>query len=114
MPRVELQTPESTTGRAHEVLSSLWEHHDDSETAREAPTITKEYRPMSTSSYAVVGMTCGHCVDAVRNEVGKVDGVRSVDVELASGIVTVESERPVDPAAVTAAVAEAGYEVAPA
>ena len=114
MPRVELQTPESTTGRAHEVLSSLWEDHDDSETARETPTITKEYRPMATSTYAVVGMTCGHCVDAVRDEVGKVDGVTSVDVELASGTVTVESERPVDPAAVTAAVAEAGYEVAPA
>jgi copper chaperone len=113
MPRVELQTPESTTGRAHEVLSSLWEHHDDSETARETPTITKEYRPMATTSYAVVGMTCGHCVDAVRDEVGKVDGVRRVDVELASGTVTVESERPVDPAAVIAAVAEAGYEVAP-
>jgi copper ion binding protein len=113
MLRAELQTPESTTGRAHEALSSLWEHHDDSETARETPTITKEYRPMATSSYAVVGMTCGHCVDAVRDEVGDVDGVRRVDVELASGTVTVESEHPVDPAAVIAAVAEAGYEVAP-
>jgi copper chaperone CopZ len=58
-------------------------------------------------------MTCGHCVASVRDEVGKVDGVTRVDVELASGTVTVESER-ADPAAVTAAVAEAGYEVAPA
>jgi copper chaperone len=68
---------------------------------------------MATSTYTVVGMTCGHCVASVRDEVGKVDGVTRVDVELASGTVTVESERP-DPAAVTAAVAEAGYEVAPA
>ena len=44
---------------------------------------------------------------------GKVDGVTSVGVELANGTVTVESEHPVDPAAVSAAVAEAGYEVAP-
>jgi copper chaperone len=69
---------------------------------------------MVTSTYSVIGMTCGHCVASVRDEVGKVDGVTSVGVELASGIVTVESERSVDPAAVTAAVAEAGYDVAPA
>ena len=69
---------------------------------------------MATPTYTVIGMTCGHCVASVRNEVGKVDGVTGVDVELASGIVTVESERSIDPAAFTAAVAEAGYEVAPA
>lgn len=68
---------------------------------------------MTTSTYTVTGMTCDHCVAAVRNELGKVDGVTSVGVELASGTVTVESEHPVDPAAVSAAVAEAGYEVAP-
>jgi copper chaperone len=68
---------------------------------------------MAMSTYTVTGMTCGHCVASVRDEVGQVDGVTRVDVELESGIVTVESERPVDPAAVTAAVAEAGYEAAP-
>jgi copper chaperone len=68
---------------------------------------------MTTTTYTVTGMTCDHCVAAVRDEVGKVDAVTSVGVELASGTVTVESERPVDPAAVRAAVAEAGYEVAP-
>lgn len=68
---------------------------------------------MATSTYTVTGMTCEHCVAAVRDEIGKVDGVTSVGVELASSTVTVESERPVDPDAVRAAVAEAGYEVAP-
>lgn len=67
---------------------------------------------MTTTSYTVTGMTCDHCVAAVREEVGKVDGVSRVDVELASGRVTVESESPLDPAAVAAAVDEAGYEVA--
>ena len=67
---------------------------------------------MTTTSYTVTGMTCDHCVAAVREEVGKVDGVSQVDVELASGLVTVESEAPLDPAAVAAAVDEAGYEVA--
>jgi copper chaperone len=68
---------------------------------------------MTTTTYTVTGMTCDHCVAAVRDEVGKVDAVTSVGVELASGTVTVESERPVDPAAVSVAVAEAGYAVAP-
>ncbi|KXK58237.1 copper-transporting ATPase [Micromonospora rosaria] len=66
---------------------------------------------MVTTSYQVQGMTCGHCVQAVSTEVGAVDGVSDVQVDLASGRVTVTSDRPVDPAAVRAAVDEAGYEV---
>ena len=65
----------------------------------------------TTATYTVTGMTCAHCVASVREEVAEVDGVTGVDVELASGTVTVESARPIDPAAVTAAVEEAGYEV---
>jgi copper chaperone len=66
---------------------------------------------MSTSTYTVVGMTCGHCVSAVTEEVGQVPGVTAVDVDLASGGLTVSSDAPVDDAAVRAAVEEAGYEV---
>lgn len=68
---------------------------------------------MTTTSYTVTGMTCDHCAAAVRDEVGKADGVSRVDVDLAGGVVTVESVSPLDPAAVAAAVDEAGYEVAP-
>jgi copper ion binding protein len=64
-----------------------------------------------TSTYMVKGMTCGHCVQSVTEEVSEVPGVRGVEVDLASGRVTVSSEQPVDDAAVRAAVAEAGYEV---
>jgi copper chaperone len=67
---------------------------------------------MSTATYTVVGMTCGHCVDAVSDEVSQLPGVTGVDVDLASGGVTVTSNSPVDDAAVRAAVEEAGYEVA--
>ena len=67
---------------------------------------------MSTASYTVVGMTCGHCVDAVTEEVSAVPGVTAVDVDLASGGLTVSSTEPVDDGAVRAAVAEAGYQVA--
>ena len=65
----------------------------------------------TTTTFTVKGMTCGHCVAAVTEEVAKVDGVTSVDVDLATGAVRVESSTPVDPAAVAAAVDEAGYEV---
>ncbi len=66
----------------------------------------------STRTITVTGMTCGHCVDAVRSEIGRIDGVTGVDVDLATGRVTVAAERPVADDALAAAVDEAGYEVA--
>jgi copper chaperone len=67
---------------------------------------------MNTTTLIVVGMTCGHCVAAVKDEVTKLDGVGLVDVDLASGVVTVHSSGPIDPADLAAAVEEAGYRVA--
>ena len=67
---------------------------------------------MSTATYTVTGMTCGHCVSAVTEEVSQVPGVTAVDVDLASGGLTVSSTEPVDDDAVRAAVEEAGYQVA--
>ncbi|WP_230879835.1 cation transporter [Planomonospora sp. ID67723] len=64
-----------------------------------------------TTTYTVAGMTCGHCVSSVTEEVGAVPGVTGVDVDLAAGRVSVDSDGPIDPAAVAAAVEEAGYEV---
>ena len=62
------------------------------------------------STYTVTGMTCGHCVASVREEVGEVKGVTAVDVDLASGRMIVSGEGFTDEA-IAAAVAEAGYEV---
>ena len=67
---------------------------------------------MTTATYDVKGMTCGHCVSAVSGELTKLDGVQTVDVELETGKVTVTSDRPLDDAAVREAVDEAGYELA--
>jgi copper chaperone len=66
---------------------------------------------MTTIEYTVKGMTCGHCVSAVTSEVGAIDGVTDVKVDLASGVVTVASTAPLDDKAVRDAVDEAGYEV---
>ena len=60
----------------------------------------------------VVGMTCGHCVSAVTEEVSGVSGVTGVDVDLAAGRVTVTSESGLDLDQVEAAIAEAGYSLA--
>lgn len=60
--------------------------------------------------YSVAGMTCEHCVRSVEEEVSEVAGVASVEVDLASGRLTVGGEAFSDDA-VRAAVAEAGYEV---
>ena len=63
------------------------------------------------ADYAVSGMTCEHCVASVTEEVGALDGVTGVDVDLASGRVTVTSSRPLPVAEVRAAVDEAGYQL---
>jgi copper ion binding protein len=65
----------------------------------------------TTSTFQVAGMTCGHCVSSVQSEVSSIDGVTDVDVDLATGRLTVTSDMPVDPDAVRSAVEEAGYEV---
>lgn len=67
---------------------------------------------MDTSTITVVGMTCGHCVKAVTEEVSAIDGVTHVEVDLDSGRVTIESDAPIDVDALEAAVVEAGYSLA--
>ena len=67
---------------------------------------------MSAATYTVVGMTCGHCVSSVTEEVSQGPGVTDVDVDLATGGLTATSDTPVDDAAVQAAVEEAGYSLA--
>lgn len=71
-----------------------------------------EHPAAAVTVYTVNGMTCEHCVAAVRAEVGKLAGVSAVDVDLASGAVTVHADKPIDADAFAAAVDEAGYEVA--
>ena len=66
---------------------------------------------MSTTTIAVDGMTCGHCVNAVQTEVGKLEGVTEVQVDLASGQVTIVADREPSAEELQAAVEEAGYEV---
>ena len=68
-----------------------------------------------TATYDVVGMTCGHCVSAVQEELGTIDGVTEVTVDLVvdgASRVMVTSEQALDEDVVRAAVDEAGYALA--
>ena len=64
-----------------------------------------------TQQFQISGMTCGHCVQAVTEELGALDGVHGVEVDLDSGTATVRSSAELDRAAVQGAVDEAGYEL---
>lgn len=64
---------------------------------------------VNTREYTVSGMTCGHCEQSVREEVGAVAGVQDVEVSVARGTLTVTLDAPVEDAAILAAVDDAGY-----
>lgn len=64
---------------------------------------------MSTITYAVTGMTCGHCEVSVREEVSEVAGVQDVEVSATTGTLIVTSSGTVDDAQILHAVDEAGY-----
>lgn len=64
-----------------------------------------------TVTYTVPGIHCAHCEAAIKQEVGAVEGVLSVDVDLERKRVSVAGER-LDDARLRAAIDEAGYDVA--
>ena len=71
----------------------------------------------TTTTYGVTGMTCGHCVGSVTEELKALPGVQDVNVDLNAGgtsTVQVVSEKELDESAVRADVDEAGYELEPA
>jgi copper chaperone len=70
---------------------------------------------VSTTSYSVTGLTCGHCVTAVTGQLNALPEVSGVHVDLVAGgvsTVTVTSAEPLTEQAVAAALDEAGYQLA--
>ncbi|MFJ5862167.1 heavy-metal-associated domain-containing protein [Pseudarthrobacter sp. NPDC092439] len=66
----------------------------------------------TTTRVSVSGMTCGHCISAVTEELEALEGVQDVDVDLNAGgvsTVTITSAKELSPAEIGEAVAEAGY-----
>lgn len=59
----------------------------------------------------ILGMSCQHCVATVTKVLCKLGGIKDVDVDLATGIVTFEEVSPVDMELLRTRISEAGYEV---
>ena len=59
----------------------------------------------------VKGMTCQHCVMAVKKALGQLEGIQNVDVDLQKGEVRFENNRPVESDRIAKAIEAAGYEV---
>ncbi len=68
---------------------------------------------MESRSFAVTGMSCGHCEAAIRQEVQAVPGVSQVQVSSQTGVLQVQACAEVAEAAILAAVQEAGYTAVP-
>ncbi|WP_033288539.1 heavy-metal-associated domain-containing protein [Amycolatopsis jejuensis] len=66
---------------------------------------------MREQTYTVTGMTCEHCVRSVTEEIGEIDGVDGVVVDLPTGKVTVRAAGEITVADVRGAVEEAGYQL---
>ena len=65
---------------------------------------------MTTRTYSVPGISCGHCKSAIEGELSPLVDVESALVDIDAKTVTVVGDITED--AVRAAVDEAGYEVA--
>jgi copper chaperone CopZ len=64
-----------------------------------------------TATYAVSGMSCGHCKATLTTVIGELGGVTGVDVDLDTGQVTVIGTAEPDDALIAEVVDEAGYEL---
>lgn len=64
-----------------------------------------------TTAYNVAGMSCGHCKATLTRQIGAMDGVLSVDVDLSTGRVTVTTTDEPDDALLAKVVDDAGYEL---
>jgi len=70
---------------------------------------------LSTTSYQVTGLTCGHCVTAVTGQLTALPEVTDVQVDLVAGgisTVSVTSAEPLAEQEIAAALDDAGYQLA--
>ncbi|WP_432497389.1 heavy-metal-associated domain-containing protein [Kineococcus auxinigenes] len=87
---------------------------DSAATATQVTSQETGTRTLS-ATYGVIGMTCGHCVGTVREELSALPGVTAVEVVLVAGgtsTVTITATAALQQATVAAAVDDAGYALA--
>ena len=67
---------------------------------------------MTTTTYSVPSISCGHCVNTIQTEVGEMDGVQSVTADAATKMVEITFDAPADEIAIKSLMAEINYPVA--
>lgn len=67
---------------------------------------------MTTVTYSVPNISCGHCVHTIQTEVAELEGVKSVRADVASKMVEIVFEAPADETKIKALLAEINYPVA--
>jgi copper chaperone len=64
-----------------------------------------------TKKILIEGMSCGHCVNHVKEALSELNGVTSVDVNLAAKTAVIEASGEVKDEDIKFAIDDAGYEV---
>jgi len=67
---------------------------------------------MTTTTYSVPSISCGHCVNAIQMEVGEMDGVQSVTADAATKMVKITFDAPANEDAIKNLMAEINFPVA--
>ncbi len=65
---------------------------------------------MTTETFTVPGISCQHCVNAIRTEVSALPGITRIEVALATKLVTVAHDQASSTAQIVAAINEAGFD----
>jgi copper chaperone len=67
---------------------------------------------MTTVTYTIPNISCQHCVHTIKNEVGELTGVKSVEADLATKVATISFDAPASEQAIKDLLAEINYPVA--
>lgn len=77
---------------------------------RQPPTPYSPLAPV-TATFQLTAIACDQCMHAVTSEINQIETVTAVTVNPSTGQVVVDSDRPIDTAAVAAAVDETGLQL---
>jgi copper chaperone len=67
---------------------------------------------MTTVTYSIPNISCGHCVHTIQSELSELAGVKSVKADPATKLVEILFEAPADDESIKRLLAEINYPVA--
>ena len=109
-PETPAAGPEVQASQNQEEKTPVQEEPDGKPEDPSGETGVRKEGPIMTT-VKVKGMTCQHCVMAVKKALGYLDGVKDIEVDLSKGEVQFENPKGVSPDKIREAVETAGYQV---